>query len=161
MRLPSGDELYEKVEPTAALIKAVIQMGIGLAAMGVFAYQCISPHRHSMSLADRALSVAGGALAISAAVELAYTLFTKGPDEALDPLILGISAFALINISRHDPPLSNSLAIPVSLLALALLFLFVARRFLLNNSSTRTRPFKTLIVSGEKNFSGKSRTKAD
>lgn len=65
-------------------------------------------------------------------MELAYTFFTKGPDEALDPLILGVSSFTLIALSEIDPPrLKTTDAIPTSLLALAIVLLFLARRFLL------------------------------
>jgi HTH-type transcriptional regulator / antitoxin HipB len=65
-------------------------------------------------------------------VELAYTFFTKGPDEALDPLILGVSSFALISLSTIDQPkLTAANAIPTSLFALTILLLFFARRFLL------------------------------
>ena len=44
------------------------------------------------------LNLTGDALAAAAAVELVYTLFTKGPDEALDPLMLGLSAAALLSL---------------------------------------------------------------
>src|SRR5215207_10074556 len=37
----------------------------------------------------------GGLLGVSAAVELAFMLLTEGPDEAVDPLLLSISAAAL------------------------------------------------------------------
>ena len=63
-------------------------------------------------------------------MELAYTFFTDGPDEAIDPLILGLSSFALIEISCSDTHLNN-IAIPILLVTLAIVVLFVARRFLL------------------------------
>lgn len=66
-------------------------------------------------------------------VELAYTFFTHGPDEALDPLILGVSSFALINISTDSTKLDLSHMVPLALLALTLALLFLARRFLLQN----------------------------
>jgi hypothetical protein len=43
----------------------------------------------------------GFALAAAAVVELAYTLFTHGPDEALNPLILGVGAAILIQLNRE------------------------------------------------------------
>jgi DNA-binding XRE family transcriptional regulator len=55
------------------------------------------------------------------------------PDEALDPLILGLSSFAIIALGKIDPSkLATAQVIPISLLALAILLLFVARRFLLD-----------------------------
>jgi len=105
-------------------------------------YQWVSlGHTKPANIADLALSVVGGGLAVSAAVELGYTFFTRSLDEALDPLILGISSFTLINISRDDPPLDLHHAVPVSLLALALLLLFAARRFLLTGESSE-RPHR-------------------
>jgi hypothetical protein len=70
-------------------------------------------------------------------VELAYTFFTDGPDEAIDPLILGLSSFALIEISRSDTHLNTS-AIPILLVTLAIVVLFIARRFLLEVSKKAT-----------------------
>ncbi|NIF78906.1 hypothetical protein F3J20_16180 [Paraburkholderia sp. Cy-641] len=43
----------------------------------------------------------GKALGISAGIDLGYMLFTEGPDEALTPLMLGISSAAFLTISEH------------------------------------------------------------
>jgi len=45
--------------------------------------------------------VAGG-LAVVAAIELAYTLFTPGPDEVVNPLMLGVSSVFLFQVSKID-----------------------------------------------------------
>jgi hypothetical protein len=37
---------------------------------------------------------------MSAALDLAYMLFTEGPDEAVQPLIVGIAAAVLISVSE-------------------------------------------------------------
>jgi hypothetical protein len=133
-RLPkTGDELYEKSEKRAEPLKGYAQMLLGVAVIVILVYQWIG-RWHSLPLAtvaDKALTLVGVALAISAVVELAYTFFTRGPDEALDPLILGISSFALIKISSSSARLDNNQIVPLFLLALALFFLFLARRFLL------------------------------
>jgi transcriptional regulator with XRE-family HTH domain len=135
MRLPrTGKELYNTVQPRAELFKGVIQIAIGIIVIIAFVLQYFFGHGHKQQfgIALSALGLVGYGLAVSAAVELAYTFFTKGPDEALDPLILGVSAFTLIALSEIDPPkLSSTDAIPISLLALAILLLFLARRFLL------------------------------
>lgn len=68
------------------------------------------------------------ALAISAAVELAFTLFTDGPDEALDPLMLGLSAALLLTLGKLKLDWTSGLA--VLLLVLALAVLFCIRRWL-------------------------------
>jgi DNA-binding XRE family transcriptional regulator len=124
--------LYHKVQPPAEAIKGYIQIGIGIAVIIVFAWRCVSHPPGEFNIAQEALRLVGYGLAASAAVELAYTFFTKGPDEALDPLILGVSSFTLIALSRIDPPrLKTGDTIPISLLALVILLLFLARRFLL------------------------------
>jgi hypothetical protein len=161
MRVPTplktGKNLYDKVQPPAEVVKGLIQMGIGLGTLGVFLYQWANLRPgNSMNIADLALTVVGGGLAVSAAVELAYTLFTRGPDEALDPLILGISSFVLINISRHDPPLDIHHAISVVLAALAILLLFLARRFLPEEESGQ-RPVKLIRVTRGSSLVRKSR----
>jgi DNA-binding XRE family transcriptional regulator len=133
MGLPrTGKDLYDKVQPPAEAIKGYIQIGIGITVIIVFAWHCISHPPGEFNIAQEALRLVGYGLAVSAAVELAYTFFTKGPDEALDPLILGVSSFTLIALSRIDPPrLETGDTIPISLLALVILLLFLARRFLL------------------------------
>jgi transcriptional regulator with XRE-family HTH domain len=132
MRLWTGKVLYSRVQPRAELFKGIIQMAIGCAVIVVFVWQYFNHGHQQFDLILSALRLVGYGLAVSAAVELAYTFFTRGPDEALDPLILGVSSFTLIALSEIDPPkLKTTDAIPISLLALAIVLLFLARRFLL------------------------------
>jgi len=42
----------------------------------------------------------GLTLAAATAVELTYTLFTHGPDEAIDPILLGLAAALLISLGN-------------------------------------------------------------
>jgi len=72
----------------------------------------------------------GVGLAAAAVVELAYTLFTEGPDEALDPLMLGLSATILIELGRFGDDASPRRAGALLLLALLLVLLFATRLFL-------------------------------
>lgn len=71
------------------------------------------------------------ALAIAAAIELAYTLFTPGPDEALDPLMLGLSAGILLLLSQTGISVGIQYA-GVIIGVLALGGLFLIRRHLLD-----------------------------
>ncbi len=48
------------------------------------------------------LGLVSGALLAAAAVELAYMLFTPGPDEAIDPLILGLAGTTILALSHHE-----------------------------------------------------------
>lgn len=78
--------------------------------------------------AHATLPVIAAALAASAAIELAYTLFTPGPDEALDPLMLGLSAGILYLVSESGIPATTQFAgIFVGVIALGVLFLVRAR----------------------------------
>lgn len=42
------------------------------------------------------------ALAVSAGIELAYMLFTDGPDEAIEPLLLGITSAAFFTLADDE-----------------------------------------------------------
>lgn len=130
-KIPQGPKVYNKVQPIAEGAKAILQITIGLAAVLLLIIQlCLHLSESALQLGNRALAIIGVGLAFSAVVELAYTFFTDGPDEAIDPLILGLSSFALIEISRSDTHL-NAIAIPILLVALAIVVLFMTRRFLL------------------------------
>lgn len=129
--MPEGQNVYDSVQPIAEAIKAIVQMTIGVAALIILVIQiCIHLPTSAANIGDRALAIIGVALAVSAAVELAYTFFTDGPDEALDPLILGLSSFGLIEISRSAAEL-NTVAIPLLVIVVAIVVLFIARKFLL------------------------------
>lgn len=129
--IKDGPTLYAHVERRAEGIKAVLQIAIGLVFVLILVIQ-LSIHWDETvdKAASRAFVIIGAALAFSAVVELAYTFFTDGPDEALNPLILGISSFALIRLSTGNLQV-NAIALPVLLLALAIVALLIARRFLL------------------------------
>jgi hypothetical protein len=138
-KIPEGQCVYESVQPRAEGVKAILQITIGICSLLILLIQlCIHITDKPSHAADRALIIIGVALAFSAAVELAYTFFTDGPDEVLDPLLLGISSFMLISISVNSARL-NTIAIPILLLALAILALFIARRFLLEVKTTVTK----------------------
>jgi hypothetical protein len=123
------------VEPIAALVKLFAQVAIGLGAIYVFIQALRNPGNDG-SVDHVALTTIGKALAISAAVELAYTFFTPSLDEALRPLILGVSAYVLINIDGKAFTANH--ALPVFLLALSIAVLFFALRFLLTDHTSST-----------------------
>ncbi|ENM2846980.1 hypothetical protein ACPFUP_003603 [Vibrio cholerae] len=60
----------------------------------------------------------GNALAISAGIELSYMLFTDGPDETIEPLMLAIAAAAFYTISESPENSWAMLGYAVSLLVL-------------------------------------------
>ncbi|WP_434528254.1 hypothetical protein [Vibrio sp. K4] len=60
----------------------------------------------------------GNALAISAGIELSYMLFTDGPDETIEPLMLAIAAAAFYTISESPENSWAMLGYAFSLLVL-------------------------------------------
>lgn len=120
-------------------IKTVLQMLIGLGIVSFVVIRLMSafinPEQPLSSfniLADVSI-----ALSFAAAIELAYMLFTPGPDEAVDPIILGIAALILSVAARADGKVDNdpdgllSIAVGIGILVIALAILFAVRaRFL-------------------------------
>ena len=51
-------------------------------------------------LAINTFSYVAKALAISAGIELGYMLFTDGPDEAIEPLMLGVTSAAFFTLAE-------------------------------------------------------------
>jgi hypothetical protein len=132
-----GELLYSALSPMAYVTKAALQMFIGLGAVATVCVVLalnVGAQRHGQALytqaANLCIHIITAALAAAAAVELAYTLFTPGPDEALDPLMLGLSAGILLLITRdHIPVGLRFLGIIIGVIALGALF-FIRRRFL-------------------------------
>jgi 4-hydroxybenzoate polyprenyltransferase len=56
------------------------------------------------------LGMVGKGLAYSAGIELAYMLFTPGPDEAIEPVIVGIAAAILVTVSKDTITIYDGLA---------------------------------------------------
>jgi hypothetical protein len=123
----NGEALYGHTDKPAQWIKAVVQMIIGVATVIAVAILVWFPNLRTGGIAELALRTVASGLALAAVVELTYTLFTEGPDEALDPLILGLSSFILLKISDPKTGLSISNAGTFALLVLALAALFVLR----------------------------------
>jgi hypothetical protein len=123
----SGTNLYKAFDPPAQWVKAIVQMAVGLGTVITIGVLVCFPSMRSGGVAELALRVAAGGLALAAVVELTYTLFTEGPDEAIDPLILGVSSFILLKISDPGTDLTLSNAGAVALLVLTLGVLFLIR----------------------------------
>jgi hypothetical protein len=122
-----GADLYHAADPPAQWVKAIVQMAIGIGTVITIAVVVWFPELRSGGIAELALKVVAAGLALAAVVELTYTLFTDGPDEALDPLILGLSSFILLKISDPGTDLTLSNAGTVAILVLALAVLFILR----------------------------------
>lgn len=124
-------DLYDILQPYAKNIKILFQMFIGfflaIVIIGEIYHYKDDPIPISM-LATQTLRIVGVALVFSTAFELAYTLFTDGPDEAVEPLITGLAAVILVVISTITTITFDN-AGGVALLVLALIGLFILRYF--------------------------------
>jgi hypothetical protein len=122
-----GAALYRQADKRAQWVKAIVQMAIGVGTVIAVTILIWFPQLRTGGLAELALRTVASGLALAAVVELTYTLFTEGPDEALDPLILGLSSFILLKLSDPETGLTVSNAGTFALLVLALAALFVVR----------------------------------
>jgi ABC-type uncharacterized transport system permease subunit len=95
-------------------------------------------------------------LAAAAALELAYTLFTPGPDEALDPLMLALSATLLLKLTQLSSSVSMGEAVALLLLGLLLAILFATRLMLAERDEEDERPKIWWVSGGDKKHGKKS-----
>jgi hypothetical protein len=136
----SPQTLYSIFEPYASMVKAAIQMAIAIIAVCVVGWQFLHSWPATTAGATALLlDGIGVGLAAAAVVELAYTLFTPGPDEALDPLMLGVSATLLIQLGKPDV-VTVQRAGAFLLLGLLLAVLFAVRLLLAERRSSEDRP---------------------
>jgi hypothetical protein len=122
--------LYEMRFPKTILsVKVAIQFVIGLLLMLLLSFKGILHLLRLIgisvpyNLAENLLRInvfylIGIALGFSAGIELAYMLFTDGPDEAIRPLIMGVASAALFSIGGQS---SDSWVIGVYSLSLLVL----------------------------------------
>lgn len=85
----------------------------------------------------RTLTYVANALAISCGLQLAYMLITDGPDEAIEPIMLGVASVILLILSTVEPSqwgIYNSISIILLILGIFLLH-FMSKR--LGNSDTK------------------------
>jgi hypothetical protein len=111
-RIPSATKLYERWQSQAESLKVIGQMVVGLlTVIGVVAAVIIesvyptTASEAAENVTAEVFAVTAAGLAAAAALELAYTLFTPGPDEALNPLLLGVSStflFLAVKSTRLD-----------------------------------------------------------
>jgi hypothetical protein len=101
---------YKSCRPIAERIKIALQFSVG------FGLTCLLVAKVIYSLVPSlkaplwlrvdelrsipTLELVAIALEYSAGIELAYTLFTEGPDEAVEPVIMGLAAAMLLGFSK-------------------------------------------------------------
>ena len=83
-------------------------------------------------LKQNTLQIVGECLAYSAGIDLAYMLLTPGPDEAIEPLILGLASAILFSVSKIDK-LNITLALEIGVYVIVLACLFVMRELFIED----------------------------
>jgi hypothetical protein len=123
---------YRTVAPKAHYFKAWIQMAIGTVAAGGVLFWVIADllaHGADSRISEHVFTTIGLALAVATAIELAYTLYSDGPDEALNPVMLGLAAALLIQLGQVER-FELKQAAAAALYVAALAALFAVRRYL-------------------------------
>ena len=102
--------LYKKCRPFMETLKILLQFIVGLGLIILLIGKAIvslvggsgwPPWLHANELRSiPTLELVAVALEYSAGIELAYTLFTEGPDEAVEPVIMGLAAAMLLGFSK-------------------------------------------------------------
>lgn len=130
--------LYKTYKPLAESIRITIQMGIG-AILGIIVvvdgilFLCSSFSNPSAQwLANQnPLNIIAYGLFFSTGVDLAYMLFTPGPDEAIDPVMTGLAAAILLGIGHTDfSQIEVGHGVALLLAAGALAGLFATKKYL-------------------------------
>lgn len=125
------DWLYDAFEEPARRIKIVLQMAIGIWAVWLISLLVLDTVHdkwpRNLPFEDATLTVIGQGLAVAAAIELAYALFTDGPDEAVDPLILGTAAALAIHLGKSTDNTKSGYIWLTFVLTVCLGLLFVIR----------------------------------
>jgi len=146
--------LYRLLKPFAEPIKIVLQMLIGAGIVGVLAIKLVSmgldqflPTCVIMWLKEDGfldiiaqnsiLEIVSSGLALSAGVELAYMLFTPGPDEAVEPLILGLASTVFLVASGQGIESWQGMS-SVLILILSIVILFWVRDRFVSGLETTT-----------------------
>jgi hypothetical protein len=105
----------------AGRVKATLQMLVGVYALGWLLWAfLLSPHMHSCAAISQhptsaspqfcydipparvAFQIIADALGAATVIQLVYTLFTPGPDEALDPVLLAIATALLFQLGSVE-----------------------------------------------------------
>jgi hypothetical protein len=106
-----GPHLYECLKEPAQGVKVLLQMIVGttgsIIVLVVVLRDIIHGGMSATDVAHHVLAIIAASLAVAASLELAYTLFTPGPDEAVDPLMLSLSAVFLYLVSNSKTSLGR------------------------------------------------------
>ena len=125
-------------------IHVAFQMLIGaglIVALGWYAVHNVGLKDFTtQKFAKGIFDMAGAFLAASTVVELGWLLFTPGPDEALDPVILALATATLILAGQLTDANQNGIEVVAIVVTTSLLLVLLgARRTLIDQLSARRR----------------------
>jgi hypothetical protein len=129
-----GDKLYRLFGSRARAWKVGAQMSVAVLTVLFLVLSLVlvlvgHPSALSTSTGEvtrKVLEVVGLGLAVATAIELVYALFTDGPDEIIDPIMLGLVSAMLVQLA-NTTELAVGQAVAALLYALALGVLFKVR----------------------------------
>jgi hypothetical protein len=108
------------------MIVGVLTVAGVLAVVTIDAINLRSTSGGAQKLTADVFAITAAGLAVAAAFELAYTLYTPGPDEALNPLLLGVSS-AFLFLASKSTQLDWQFGFAAAFVAAALYGLFKIR----------------------------------
>ena len=133
---------YDFWKPKILRCKILLQMGIGVTIVLLLAIKALS---HSAYLHDlfesnlpvparlawehKTLEIVGKGLAYSAGIDLAYMLFTPGPDEAFEPVVLALASGVILLASEEAIRWEQSIGALVLSLAIGVVWAVKKRLF--------------------------------
>lgn len=125
-----GNRLYRRAGPYAHWIRTFFQMLTGTIVAALLIVKAFYltglfsvPGSLLVVMSMPTLQMVADALMFSAGFELAFMLFTPGPDEAIEPVILGLAAAVLIVVSDETVDWRDAVVAPVLCLSIAVLFI--------------------------------------
>ena len=141
---------YKFFEHPANIVKTILQMGIGVGLVTLVFVKLFYTRQSHINIEQigyiidifklaklTVLDIVAKALGYATAVELAYTLFTPGPDEAINPLITGVATVVLLGLGHVDKlDLNQAIAAVLYVLTIAGLFI-IRRRFIEKETSKK------------------------
>jgi hypothetical protein len=133
--------LYKRYHPYAESIRIAVQMLIGTILLVLLLVKFIIdiltlkvPNLPWATL--NPLEIIAYGLFFSTGIDLAYMLFTPGPDEAIGPLMTGLAAAILLGIGKIDySKIQLQQGVILFLAIAALAGLFAIRKFLFDSST--------------------------
>jgi hypothetical protein len=156
IRKMESHSLYRHWSDPAGWLKVFLQMLVGIAAVVIIAVSLVGDVRSggtAESVARHTLAIISASLAVAASLELAYTLFTDGPDEVIDPLMLGVSA-ALLYLVSTLTALTWTAGVAIALFAGTLALLFAVRQRFIDKAPTFGNGSVRIVSRGKRSSRG-------